>query len=1268
MSYLEVSEEELLLLSANDSEELIARLAEAEVKAQGLSANCVHRSGNISAPDGGVDVRVIVDNDDFQPGYIPKNNTIFQVKMSSMPPNKIKNEMCKNGKLSQALSKQDSISGAYIIVSLKDNCPNKEDRIAAMQNAFDVNTKNDIYVDFYDRSKICQWLRQYELVELWVRTKLQKPNTGWRPYGRWSKPPFEDDDAFILDTGVSISLPQNRDTKLSIMDAIDPMRDLVKSSKKTIRIVGLSGIGKTRIVQALFEENIGSPLDKDIAIYTDTGENPEPPVKNMLDNLVNNNQEAILVVDNCPSSLHTNLVHKIKATNTNVRLITVEYDIRDDIPQQTEVIHIEADGHKIAEKLLLRRYPHIDFDTARKIAKFSGGNARIALVIGETAKHGESLAHLSDDDLFNRIFYQKNQDDKQLREHAQLLSLVYSFSVEAGEDGTNELDVLCSLGGIHRNKLYRSVSTLLKRQVAQERSRWRAILPQAIANRLATEALESIEVQNIREVFEGAGRERLLKSFARRLGLIPENRYAKTIVRSWLENDGLFGAISSLNECKLRTLEFATPVEPDLVLDYLEKGIKSQEFSKIYPPLDSRRIIILNLLTALAYDSDKFDRCVELLLHLFDFENESYGYGTARERIDLFFQPYLSGTHASIDQRLFVLQNALESNHEKLRTFGLKMLCTALDGPPWSNSFGDFFGGQIRDYGSEPNYGDLVEWRCRFIDLAVIYGLSEDKELARNIRQILADNFDVLWEQPEIWDKLVDSAKKLNSKSPWILGYHAVKRKIYNYQNPKDDKETVKIPPELEYLEEILRPTDLKSRIECFVIGEETSRYSVDPKDPGRYVPYKDSPESIAESLGIEFAKSEKSISSIGSELFFNSTMHYGRYFGRGLAIGASNKQSMWDELVSGLNQFGRHNSDLSIHKGYIEQIESINRFHAQKILDSCLDHPKLRKEILDLHPINSFEESDLDRCIKALNFKDVSVEMYSELFWVEQYSSLPPKKLLDLALLIQKKPNGDEIILHGFYMKLFPKNLKIDVLGKEFRRIGLVSVIRLIKSQKIPDYSTRDNMRDVIEACLQFKGNRQEKSTLLDAISDVLDGGFGKLNPFIKAVGITAKMMPIEFMNRIFMKGGEERRRLFSGRNWSLQFPVLSEIDIDILINWCQEKKDQKIWINIALGLQLWNSNHEIYAEVVKFLEASPVPEDTIRALVLGISPHSHWGGSLEKILEGRLSSLEDLKNDTNGKIQLAIQKGVDKSKDIIRERMEIERSTAKEIEQRFE
>lgn len=96
-----------------------------------------------------------------------------------------------------------------------------------------------------------------------------------------------------------------------------------------------------------------------------------------------------MILDNCPSELHSLLASKVSTSGNKVSLVTIEYDIRDDKPQTTEVIHIEAIGPGVAEQLLLRRFPCIGQNNAHRIAEFADGNARVSLAIAERVEEGE---------------------------------------------------------------------------------------------------------------------------------------------------------------------------------------------------------------------------------------------------------------------------------------------------------------------------------------------------------------------------------------------------------------------------------------------------------------------------------------------------------------------------------------------------------------------------------------------------------------------------------------------------------------------------------------------------------------------------------------------------------------------------------------------------------------------------------------------------------------------------------------------------------------
>lgn len=538
MAIFDIEKSDLCNLSDELLEELIARLSEAEVATHGHSIATVSWSGSIKAADEGIDIRVQVNSSELDTGFISRPDTILQSKKGTMPAVAIRAEMTKDGELNPTISNQAKIGGSYIIVSLADDCSPimKKDRLEAMRAAVANDPNNeDIHLDFFDRSKLVQWVRQHPSVLLWLKGKLGQGYSGWQPYGAWSNPPKGSLDTLISAPGVTVHLPTERGKELSIEDAIEPMRRLIRTSNKAIRITGLSGVGKTRIAQALFDETVGNdPLDRTIAIYVDTGQDPDPSASAMLDRLIAEGCRAVMILDNCPSDLHSALAGKVSAASGDVSLITVEYDIRDDKPQTTEVIHIEANRPEVAEELLVRRFPEIGQGNARRVAKFADGNSKVALAIAERVEQGEGLAQLSDAELFDRLFQQRKGDDGDLREQAETLSLVYSFSVSDPEVGQNELEVLGSISGHTKAQLFRATSKLVDRHVVQRRAHWRAILPHAVANRLASSALESVSVETLASTFEAPGNNRLLMSFAHRLGLMHDHPIAKKIVEAWL--------------------------------------------------------------------------------------------------------------------------------------------------------------------------------------------------------------------------------------------------------------------------------------------------------------------------------------------------------------------------------------------------------------------------------------------------------------------------------------------------------------------------------------------------------------------------------------------------------------------------------------------------------------------------------------------------------------------------------------------------------------
>jgi hypothetical protein len=579
----EITAEDIALLGDEDLRSLVGRLCESEMRRRDISPSCVTWGGNQSAPDGGLDVRVALPLKVGIDGFIPRPNTGFQVKAEDIPPSRIYSEMRPKGLLRPAISELAIQSGAYIIVSSKGSTSDValQNRREAMAQAVCADA---LRFDFYDRRRLETWLRDHTGTVLWVRQKIGKPLQGWSGYGAWSyEPPGDTGSEYLLDNELRIKTHiQKTKPGLSAIEGIHRMRDILRNPQGIVRLVGLSGVGKTRLVQALFDDRIGEhSLDPAFAAYTNLADKPDPQPIAVASELTACSKKAVLIVDNCPPDLHQRLSELCRSDRSPLSLITVEYDIREDQAEGTDVFLLEVASINLTENLIRRGFSELSLLDARRIAEFSGGNARIAIALAGRIDKNETIARLSDQELFARLFHQRHDADEALFVAAQALSLVYSFhgeDVSKGEEA--ELWPLGALVGKSAQEMFRNCAELERRGLIQRRGVWRAVLPHAIANRLAATALQNIPPSLIEGCFVSSGSERLLKSFSRRLGYLSGNKEAQSIVTKWLSRGGLLENLAEADNLHFEIFRNIATVAPEDTLSALERALSEPEATK----------------------------------------------------------------------------------------------------------------------------------------------------------------------------------------------------------------------------------------------------------------------------------------------------------------------------------------------------------------------------------------------------------------------------------------------------------------------------------------------------------------------------------------------------------------------------------------------------------------------------------------------------------------------------------------------------------------
>ena len=290
----------------------------------------------------------------------------------------------------------------------------------------------------------------------------------------------------------------------------------------------------------------------------------------------------------------------------------------------------------------------------------------------------------------------------------------------------------------------------------------------------------------------------------------------------------------------------------------------------------------LPLLRSLAYDPALFERSVHVLARV---ATESTNEREAKEASDTFMSLFticLSGTHATIEQRLGVIEWLLRSVEVKSRTLGLAALDEVLEATHFSSVHRFEFGARSRDYGYQPRSdADVTRWYGASFALIERLALAEGV-LKPELRNFLARNFRGLWTSAHMHDELESLCRRFAADGFWREGWAAC-RETMLFDN---DRLTPEAISRLSALEADLRPSNLPERVRAVVLGDTSGGLDLEEIDAGddgagsteRLV-------AIARELGAAVAADDAAFAELLPDLVRGGNRAWA--FGRGLA-GAS--------------------------------------------------------------------------------------------------------------------------------------------------------------------------------------------------------------------------------------------------------------------------------------------------------------------------------------------------------------------------------------------
>ncbi len=1240
---LEITGDDIAALEDDDLRALIGQLCEADFRIGGLSTKGIMWGGRQDAKDGGLDVVVRSDITPPTSSNVPRRSTGFQVKRPDMPRSAILSEMRPKGSLRPSIKKLIEEKGAYLIVSSSGSVAETAltDRKGAMKEAVNSEENSeDLYLDFLDRGRIATWVRSHSSLMLWVRNKIGKPIKGWRPYDNWANPCGGLEEEYLLDDGLRVQDWENPSAEdQAVADGLLRIRSVLVRPGSSVRLTGLSGVGKTRFVQALFDIRIGECcLNPYEAIYTNVACGPEPDPVTVANQLISEKSRAVLIIDDCPPDLHRRLTQACSQAQSTVSVITIEYDVRDDIPEErTSIFRLDPASKGLIETIVAKRFPHLGQLDRRTIAKFSGGNARVAIALGNTVSHGETLSGFRDKELFERLFRQRHDPNESLLISAQACALVYSFK---GEDATSDASELRFLGSLVRKSgedLFRDVAALKERELVQSRGDWRAILPHAIANRLARQALDTIPIEKLVGSLLQRSSERLMKSFTRRLSYLHDSKNAQRIAGTWLEPEGWIGeSIHKLSDFSANILKNIAPVSPDATLAAIERAANEEGGDKFTSRENPHHTMFVRLLRHLAYDPDLFQRSIELIIRFSLTEDADERNNSIRSVLQSLFYIKLSGTHASVEARAAIIQQLLNSDEATRQELGLSLLDAALE--TWHfRALHEFeFGARLRDFGYSPrSRKDVVHWLGTFINVCMNTAVLEEP-LAGCARRLLSKNLRGLWTKGGMYADIEDVAEQLLQQGAWNEGWIAV-RGVIRYDSKGFEEEARE---RLLSLERRLKPHNLLEKARTFALSDQHGSFVLedDFDDEPVSVAYQKVEEATRE-IGVAVARDPIVFQQLLRDLVstYNTRLHN---FGQGLAEGATDRSQLFEDIRSAFRETPRKQRQINVIQGFLSHLAEADTALFNVTLDRLVNDDVLGEWFPILQTTATIDERGVQRLHESLDLNKAPVHMLQYLARGRNHESISDEDLASLLAKIHTKDDGISVAVEILNMRFLGNQEESCEYAEPLIDIARRTLAIHPFDRKQQRCGSEDHDLAII-ATRSLGGSagadaaRKLARNLANAMFTYQTYAFDNIELLNKVAELQPNIFLDEFLGREDVEK-YQKHLLFSGEFERHENP-LSKIPNGVLFPWCEEEPSFRYALAISAidaFEKLAETDRYAWRPIVHdILSRAPDIDEILEQLERALRPSS-LSESLASILEERASLLLDLQEHENAEV----------------------------------
>ncbi|QGY45765.1 hypothetical protein GM418_19435 [Maribellus comscasis] len=479
---------------------------------------------------------------------------------------------------------------------------------------------------------------------------------------------------------------------------INQIQEGVKNTKQSIRLIGLSGLGKTRILLEAFratEEAEKSGMLSERVLYLNCNLYSSLDYQTLFSKITSEENDRIVVLDNCSRRLHRELLHFVQNENNSISLITIDSNPeeidQDKINGVNYIIIRKDDLSSIVENILQEDSAILGDENIERIKEFSQGIPLMAVLISDSIKNGEKfVGKLDDKELLDKLLGEKG-NDKKCRTILKSCSIFSYFGFEAELNpqikfiATNKN--ITSLDGDDQvliNDFYEVCNFYLKREIFERKGRFIGMRPFPLAMSLTQEWLEPCTSERLLNVIvniaqlEEPHRKNLSEAIAEQMKYLGYNEKAILIVDEIVGPNSPFDNAEVLNtELGSRLFRSFVEVNPVAVLKNLVRVFSPMTKDELLK-VDAGRRNLVWVLEKLCFDKRTFSDGAKILYSFAVAENETWSNNATGQFLQL-FKIILAGTEANLKQRWEVISWGLNLNDSDYFELAVKALKSGLD-------------------------------------------------------------------------------------------------------------------------------------------------------------------------------------------------------------------------------------------------------------------------------------------------------------------------------------------------------------------------------------------------------------------------------------------------------------------------------------------------------------------------------------------------------------------------------------------------------------